>query len=56
MKHSVDAENGQFTAKKPMTGKSDSRHSSQEVKLLVFMKKRFNFAMSTPTVLFIFYI
>ncbi len=29
MKHSVDAENGQFTAKKPMSGKSDSGHSSQ---------------------------
>ncbi len=28
----------------------------REVKLFGFMKKRFNFAMSKPTVLFIFYI
>ncbi len=60
MEQSVDAlslkdvqlglENGQ----KPMSGKSDSGHSSQGCYIFGFMKKRFNFEMSKPKVLFIF--
>ncbi len=43
MKHSVDAENGQFTAKKPMTGESDSRHSSQGSYIVWFHEKEIQF-------------
>ncbi len=35
MKHSVDSENGQFTAKKPMSGKSDSGFFSGKLNCLV---------------------
>ncbi len=43
MKHSVDAENGQFTAKKPMTGESDSGHSSQGSYIVWFHEKEIQF-------------
>ncbi len=39
MKHSVDAENGQFTAKKPTSGKSDSGNSSQGSYIVWFHEK-----------------
>ncbi len=47
-------ENGQFTAKKPTSGKSYLGHSSQGCLIVWFHEKEISFAMSKPTVLFIF--
>ncbi len=49
-------QNGQFTAISPSQESLTQDILLKEVKLFGFMKKRFNFAMSKPTVLFIFYI